>query len=358
MKDGLTFAFAVVGVVVGAGIASGQEIMQFFTFFGWVGGIGALIATGLFMFLLTSVIRIGSEINAKSHYRVLQYLCGKYLAVFVDLFLTFFLFGILVIMIAGGGSLFDQQFGLPVYLGSFVITVLTIATLFLNFKGILYVLGVFTPIMFILLVAMSGYSAVTTEYSFEQFMQLQQPESAATFHWLLGACLFVSNCVAASFPMLSVMGGSTKNKKALFIGGMVGGLTLGLLTLMIHISIFSNFHLAANVAMPTLIIASDFMPLTALIFVVLIFGMIFNTAVGMLYSFTSRMMRPGTMKFKLYGTLFGFLAFGASFVGFTDLVNILYPITGLIGFILMGAITIKAISRKKPTDLPDQKLEV
>ncbi|GAJ98095.1 hypothetical protein JCM19055_997 [Geomicrobium sp. JCM 19055] len=58
-------------------------------------------------------------------------------------------------------------------------------------------------------------------------------------------------------------------------------------------------------------------------------------------------MRPGTMKFKLYGTLFGFLAFGASFVGFTDLVNILYPITGLIGFILMGAITIKAISRKK-----------
>ncbi|GAJ98097.1 hypothetical protein [Geomicrobium sp. JCM 19055] len=91
MKDGLTFAFAVVGVVVGAGIASGQEIMQFFTFFGWVGGIGALIATGLFMFLLTSVIRIGSEINAKSHYRVLQYLCGKYLAVFVDLFLTFFL---------------------------------------------------------------------------------------------------------------------------------------------------------------------------------------------------------------------------------------------------------------------------
>ncbi|GAJ98096.1 membrane protein [Geomicrobium sp. JCM 19055] len=117
-------------------------------------------------------------------------------------------------MIAGGGSLFDQQFGLPVYLGSLVITVLTIATLFLNFKGILYVLGVFTPIMFILLVAMSGYSAVTTEYSFEQFMQLQQPESAATFHWLLGACLFVSNCVAASFPMLSVMGGSTKNKKS------------------------------------------------------------------------------------------------------------------------------------------------
>lgn len=37
MKDGLTFAFAVVGVVVGAGIASGQEIMQFFYVFrmGW-----------------------------------------------------------------------------------------------------------------------------------------------------------------------------------------------------------------------------------------------------------------------------------------------------------------------------------
>ena len=37
MKNSIRIAGAYVGLIVGAGFASGQEILQFFTSFGWAG---------------------------------------------------------------------------------------------------------------------------------------------------------------------------------------------------------------------------------------------------------------------------------------------------------------------------------
>lgn len=43
MKKSLQIAGAYIGLIVGAGFASGQEVLQFFTSFGWY----SLIGTGL-----------------------------------------------------------------------------------------------------------------------------------------------------------------------------------------------------------------------------------------------------------------------------------------------------------------------
>lgn len=50
MKKSIEMAGAFIGVIVGAGFASGQEILQFFTSFGWWGIIGGVIAAVLFAF--------------------------------------------------------------------------------------------------------------------------------------------------------------------------------------------------------------------------------------------------------------------------------------------------------------------
>jgi uncharacterized membrane protein YkvI len=46
----LKVAFAYIGTVVGAGFASGQEILQFFSYFGYWGLVGLLLAAGLFVY--------------------------------------------------------------------------------------------------------------------------------------------------------------------------------------------------------------------------------------------------------------------------------------------------------------------
>src|SRR3546814_20448857 len=46
-REAFKISIAFVGVVVGAGFASGQDIMQFFTSFGLVGLVGAVISGAL-----------------------------------------------------------------------------------------------------------------------------------------------------------------------------------------------------------------------------------------------------------------------------------------------------------------------
>jgi len=46
---------------VGAGFASGQEIMQFFTSFGMLGLVGAIVSSALFIFLAMALVTLGQN---------------------------------------------------------------------------------------------------------------------------------------------------------------------------------------------------------------------------------------------------------------------------------------------------------
>src|SRR5699024_10539061 len=117
MKDTLRIAGVYVGTIIGAGFASGQEILQFYTGYGWWGILGTLVTVILYPLLGYQLVVLGKRLNALSHTSVIYHLCGKYLGFVIDLLLAFFLFGVGVIMVAGSGSLFEQQFGLKPAVG-------------------------------------------------------------------------------------------------------------------------------------------------------------------------------------------------------------------------------------------------
>lgn len=150
MRKSLQIAGAYVGIIVGAGFASGQEILQFFTSFGLLGIIGGVIATFFFAFLGMQLTQLGSKLQTDSHKAVIYHICGRYLGVVVDIIITFFLFGVTVVMMAGSGSIFEQQFGLPAMAGNVVMAVLTILTVCLNVQKLLSVISWITPYLMVL----------------------------------------------------------------------------------------------------------------------------------------------------------------------------------------------------------------
>src|SRR5690625_2552953 len=120
----LKIGSAFIGVIVGAGFASGQEIIQYFTSFGYIGTIAAIVATGLFAYLGMTLTKLGSRLKADSHKVAIYEISGRYLGFIVDAIIVFTLFGVGVVMIAGAGSTLNQQFGLPVFVGSIIMTVI------------------------------------------------------------------------------------------------------------------------------------------------------------------------------------------------------------------------------------------
>jgi uncharacterized membrane protein YkvI len=73
----------------------------------------------------------------------------------------------------------------------------------------------------------------------------------------------------------------------------------------------------------------------------------YNTILGLMYSFTARFTVPFSKKYVVLLTISMVLAYGLSFVGFSSLIDKLYPAMGVIGLVICAAIVVKYISRKR-----------
>lgn len=76
-SEAIKIAFAYVGVVVGAGFSTGQEVKQFFSMYGIYSYIGVIISGLILTFIGRQVAKIGTAFDANNHESTLEYLFGK-----------------------------------------------------------------------------------------------------------------------------------------------------------------------------------------------------------------------------------------------------------------------------------------
>ncbi|ASN04512.1 YkvI family membrane protein [Virgibacillus necropolis] len=339
----LKIASAFIGIIVGAGFASGQEVLQYFTSFGLIGTVGAIIATALFAYLGMTLTSLGSRLQTRSHKDAVYKISGRYLGVVVDYIIIFTLFGVGVVMIAGAGSILDQQFGLPSFLGTMLMTVLVILTIMMNVDRVVAVIGSITPFLIISVILVSIYSLLTMDSSFAELNPIAKEQPSTLPNWFIAGINYVSFNIAVGASMSLVMGGAERDEKAAKMGGLLGGLGLGILILVSHLAIYSKVDVVANFDMPMLKIVDDISPVLGIFYSIILFGMIFNTAVSMFFAFGARFTEIGTNKFKVFVSITMIIAFSASFVGFTELVAFFYPLIGYLGLFLIAALVYASI---------------
>lgn len=346
----LKIASAFVGVIVGAGFASGQEILQYFTSFGHYGTLAAIISTVLFAYLGMILTKIGSRIQTISHREAVYKVSGNYiLGLIVDIIIIITLFGVGVVMIAGAGSAFEQQFGIPTYIGSFIMTTLIVLTMMLKVDKVVSVIGTVTPFLMLAIVVIAIYSVFTMDTSLAELNPIAKEQPSAVSNWIYSGINYASFNIAVGAGMAIVMGAAEKDERLATIGGFLGGLFIGALILLAHFAIFSKVDVVAAYDLPLLKIVEGISPVLGVIMAIIILGMIFNTGVGMFYAFVARFfdMENNTPYIAIIGT--GVLGYIASFVGFTGLVGKFYPFIGLLGLFLVVALFIAPFRMKKGT---------
>lgn len=347
MKKSLHIGGAFTGLIVGGGFASGQEIMQFFTSFGWYGIFGAVLAAIGFSFLGMNIVRLGSELQTTSHKEVFHYIAGRKFGTILDVLITFFLFCITVAMFAGTASAFELMFGENGAVGSLLMAVITVLTLMLNIKNIIYIISCATPYLLAVILVIAFYSIFTTEHSLVEQHGLAIQQSAAAPNWMVGSLLYVSYNIAAGAAMLTVIGGTVKDRKIASKGGIIGGILLGVLILLINIAMFVKMDVIQHTEMPILELAVNIHPYVGILMGIVLIGMLYSTAVGMFYSFVVRFVSPKSIYYKPIVVFFGTVAFFASFIGFTTLVSDVYSMMGYLGIAMIIAIISSWIKRMR-----------
>lgn len=328
-------AAAYVGTVVGAGFASGQEILQFFTAFGRSGLLGLLVTLILFAGFGARILYLGWRMDARSHRPIVQYAVGPYLGPLLDGLLTLFLLATTATMASGAGATLWGQYQLPHGIGSSLLLAVTIATVITGIRGVVRSIGFVAPLLIgaVLLISVSvvlrggGLAGALSWAGDARLTPIPL--------WYVMAPLYVSYNLLLTAPVLAPLGRVAAGRPALLWGGIVGGAALAAGAGAIHLAIAGAMPEAAAVDIPILYAAQSLPSWVPPLYSVLLLAEIYTTAVASLFGFASRVGEGGGRRFALAAILGGLGALVVGQFRFATLVGTLYPFMGAVGALLL-----------------------
>jgi len=342
--SGVKIAMVYVGTVVGAGFATGQEILQFFVRFG-IGGLwGILLSTVLFVLYGVFIMQLGMAFAARSHLEVIRGIGGRSFGVVMDALIMLSLFGAVTAMLAGSGALFAQQFGVPAALGSVMMAVLTAVTVMRGLHGVINAISAVVPFLLVSVLGISVYALLSAPLDLQAGLQISG--GGLMGNWLWAAILYASYNILMSASILAPLGGAASDQRAVFRGGALGGILLGGASLLIYLALSASLAETGHLEVPLLHLASRIGPLAGAFFSAVLLAEIYTTAVGSLYGFSARLAGIGSPTASMKTIAITALAFLASLFGFSNLVSTLYPLQGYGGILFLLVILYAKFRRR------------
>ena len=250
-------------------------------------------------------------------------------------------------MIAGSGSNLHQQFGFPIWFGALICTALVIIVSFMDFEKITNIIGIFTPIIIIMIIIIAGQTFIGKSYNFNQLDMVARQLTPAMPNIWMAVINYFALCVMTGVSMAFVLGGSIMRIGVAKKSGAIGGAIVGLIIAIASLVLFANVDIIKGVDIPMLILANRVHPLFAFTYAIVIFGLIFNTAFSLFYALAKRFSGDNMKKFRIYLITSVIIGFILSFMGFKELVGLMYPILGYIGMMMLFVLTVAWIRDKQ-----------
>ncbi|SDO92244.1 YkvI family membrane protein [Selenomonas ruminantium] len=339
-REAVSLAMAYVGVLVGAGLSSGQDLLQYFLSFGRMGLLGVALLGVLNIIFGRIIVTLGSHYQSSNHQEVLEQIAHPVINRIIDVTLILSCFVVGFVMVAGAGANLQQQFGLPSWLGALICSLLVIVIAFLDFDRITKVLGIFTPLVVIMILAAAGCTFWNGSFDLDVLDAAAASIKPVMPNVGLSVLNYFALCAMNGVSMAFVLGGSVLRITDAEKGGALGGAIISVIVGSAALTLFANLDLVKDAEIPMLVIVNHISPLFALAYALVIFALIFNTAFSLYYATAKRF--AGNDEKKLRRLLIGIVALGyvCSFGGFTTLVSYLYPILGFMGILLLVVLTV------------------
>ena len=337
MQKSFKMALALVGLTVGAGFASGQEVIQYFLSFGYWGIGGAAVAGVTIAVFSAWIYQLGSYYLAEDHSAVFRSVSRPWVARYMDITTMFTLFCIGFVMVAGAGSNMEQQFGFPTWVGSAIMVVLLLLSGLLDIDKLTNVISFITPLLIICLLGAFVITVMNMPDNIGSINELaqQNQHASGTFgNWLVTALNYATLVLIMDASMMLVFAGSHLNPAQAGKGGLLGGIMFAVLLMILVFVLFFNMEHIMDADLPLLKVFDSMHPTVGTVVSVVIYLMIYNTAVGLFYALGRRLSHDKPAKFRPYYFIVVLIGFALSFIGFADLVGWVYPVLGYLGLIL------------------------
>ena len=342
MKNVLKVVFVIIGTLIGAGFASGQEVYLFFFSYGMKGLIGILISSIIIGVVIYSTFNILNKYKINTYKDFLNILIPKNtkLKIIANFIINIFILITFFIMIAGFGAYFEQEIGINRLVGSLILAIITFIVFMTSIKGVVKVNELIVPILigFIFIIGIISIKNI-------HILNLENYVIRTNYtNFALSAVLYSSYNSILLIPVLITLNNYVKNKKQIFYISFISAIVTILLSVIIFLLLVRVDVDISKLEMPVVYVVSNMFKILRYIYGVIILGSIFTTAISLGVSFLQN-----TAKNKKGYTQISIIMCLTSVIiskfGFSNLVSLLYPIFGYLGLIQILRLCVIKISK-------------
>ena len=328
-------AGAVVACLIGAGFASGQEVLQFFTAYGPVRGLcGAALACALLGGAAAAMLSDAGQGGGFTRW------CGPRLGRLLGWASPAVLFGVYTVMLAGAGALLQSGFGLPAAAGRAGMCAAVLVTVLAGLGRMTDILGRAGPLI-AAFVAAAGVGALLRGPTGQPLPALPAPPARS---WWAAALVYAGYNLYLLAPFLQALAGRLPGRKparrAAWLGCGIFGAALALL----HLAFCLAPESLADPA-PTVALVRGLWPWAAAAAVPVLLAGVYTTAAPLLFGICGAL--PGRLARSRTAVLaVGLAGLAGSALPFGRLVGALYPAIGWLGLILAAGVLLRRLPPK------------
>lgn len=336
-KNWIKIASIYVGTVIGAGFASGREIIEFFGVYGLKGIVG-IIVSGLLFSVLGSLLLIKIYNNRISDFNQLAALVfGRRLGFIIDTLIAFSLYTGFSVMVSGSGAIFMEELGISINIGVLIMVICCFLVFLFSLEGLSFINTVLVPLLILGIVFTSLYLNIREGYNFSNVLGVNLTKKG---NFLTSSILYFGSNSLIVLVVFSSLLPMIDSRRTAILAGAVGGAILCMLGLSILTAMLIYYNEVCYLEIPMIKICSYIGENYRKLYSVILWIAMYTTALANGFGFMNRISKE---RYKIpIIALFCIIAIPLAKVGFSNLIGIIYPIFGVIGFIMMVGVLVKS----------------
>lgn len=323
-----------IGTIVGAGLASGKEITEFFTTFGVYSFIGIIFCGLFYVFMGRIICKISIKYNLVSYSDMIHKISPNFFGKITGITTTFYLISSASIILAGSGALIHQFFDIPKVIGTLIMITISAFFLLRETNGLIEINSIIVPTLIVTI------TTITLLYIFKA------PESISITNLMsivpkkengivVSTILYCGYNILCCSGVLVPLSASIKKSRTMTLGVSLGAILLAILCGMLNLLLMVNQPEIYQFEIPLLFVANRFSTVIQALLLMVILLEMFSTEVSDVYSIGKSLEQTFKVPFKKGIFLVLLVAFPISLIGFGNLITTLYPIFGLLSLVFI-----------------------
>lgn len=332
MKNIMNVVFVLIGTLIGAGFASGQEINVFFFSHGTSGILGIILSTVLMGAIIYKTLKIVEKYQINNYKELIEILLKNMqntkIKKIINLIINIFILITFFIMIAGFGAYFEQELGINSIIGSIILAIIVFFIIIKSDKGVVKANEILVPILIISLIIIGIINLKEVNLlKINKYLI-----NTNNLNWIVDAILYSSYNSILLIPVIITLKNYIKNKKEILAISTIITAIIIILSILVFIILTRIDVNIENLEMPVAYVVSHMPKIFTIFYGIVILGSIFTTSVSLGNSFLQNICKK-QKSYPQIAVIMCITSVLVSKIGFSNLVSILYPIFGYLGIL-------------------------